>query len=465
MMAAEPEYVVRTQRIPIAEVIDGGTRQELYRDLNSSLKRCTAAMNRCITECATIDREAYSAVAFGEKVPRCPKLYTYPVLKGLFPGGAQVASAISRAAEAHYKAFRSEIVTGARSLGSQRSCPVPLHCNKSVRNLQLTCESDENVLASFRMLIGPRYTVRLRGGGRYARQLKTVRAAALAESVGDSKVWIDRRGQIILGVACKVPVKTNRATSGVLTVSTARDAFIVATKAKTDTPFTINADHVRQWQEERNRKQKRLRQDRKSGQSRRYVNQKQADVSRKHTNRMSSFVHEAAAHIVEHARRRKVRAVQYDDTVRSFVGREFPWYDMRLKLQHKCEAQGITFELIGLDMTPAQLDEPHVYFVTPIVDGEVNGRVKIGMTSQKAGRRARSLEAAGGYELLVLATDKQPKTKLRARERHYHSQFSEHRIDGQREWFQAEPVIAWLRETGCLGNAGNITQIQQYMEA
>lgn len=451
------QELVRTQRVPVAEVLEGSTRQEFYQDLRSSLKRCVAATNRCITECVVQDREAYQAVALGEKVPRKPKIYTYPVLQGQFPGSMGVAASLARSAEKHYSDYRFEILTGKRSLSTQRSCPMPLLHNKSTQNLKLSCDADGNIIASFQLLSGHRYTVRLRGGSNYSRPLKTIRASIEQGLVGDSKIWVDRRGQVILGIACKVSADKQGSGRGVLSVSTARESFIVATKEKTDTPFVINADHVRGWQSERNRRQQRLRQDRKSGSCRRYVKEKQAEVSRKHQDRLASFTHEAAAHIVQHARRRKVRTVRYDDTIRRYFGKEFPWFEFRGKLRDKCEEAGIDFQHAAQDVTPAELDEPHVYF-----HWNQNGAVKVGKT-ENGKQRKKDLENASGVELICLATEKLPKTKLRQREREYHAKFADYRLKG--EWFEAEPVIQYLRDTEMLGNSGNLSQIQQYMEA
>ena len=52
--------------------------------------------------------------------------------------------------------------------------------------------------------------------------------------------------------------------------------------------------------------------------------------------------------------------------------------------------------------------------------------------------------------------------KLRSMEKHYHAMFQDHRVTG--EWFLAEPILAWLREMGWLGNAGNLSQITQVLD-
>ena len=444
----------RTVRIPIAEV--DGDRREFSRDLRDSLGKCRVAYNRCLTECAVIDREAHVS----GKVGKCPKLYTYPHIANSFPGASSVASSIARSAEKKYKESRFKVVTGRMTLPMQRSCPLPLLHNKSTKAFSVDT-SGECVWATIKLLSGATWRVKLRGGSNYARQISTIREC----EYGDSMIWIDGSGRAVLGIACKVEPADNSNGSGTLHVSTARDAFIVATKQKSETPFAINADHVQRWMAEHARRRGRLMQDRKSGKARDAIGKQLAKLGRKHGNRIKSFMHETTSQIVAYARRRRVATVEYDGTIRSYFG-SFPYFEFANLLKYKCEDAGIDFASVTSEVVAADLDSPHVYFVTPVVDGKVNGRVKIGMTTQAGGKRKKALEMSGGCdELLVLATASAPKTRLRQLEKHYHSLFAAHRIDGQQEWFRSEPVVEWLREVGCLGNAGNLSQITQYMEA
>lgn len=456
--------VVRTIKIPVAEVVSGGSRNDFYRDLRSALKRCVAAMNRCLTECAVIDREAHESVARGAKVPKKPKTYTYPVLTGQFDGHAIIASSIARAAENIYHQYRFGILTGQKSLPTQRSCPLPLLHNTGAKTLHLSEDNQGNIDATLRLLGDTTYTVRLRGGSNYARQLRTIKQAVATGAVRDSKIWLDRRGVATLGIACKIPAPVARNNSGVLKVQTGRDAFIIATKEQDTTPFTINADHVKGWIAERKRRQQRLRQDRKSGASREAVKRAQAVISRNHTNKMRTFVQQVAAKISEYAGRRRVAVVEFDCTIKSYLGRDFPYFDLENKLMHKCEELGVEFVKATAEVQPAAGDEPHVYFDLGVDKrtGELRN-VKIGKTGRKVGQRAKDDSRARDQEWVTLATHATTSAKLARLEKHYLAMFAEHKIDG--EMFAREPVIAALREMDMLGNTGNIAQIEQYMEA
>ena len=459
----------RTIKVPVAEVQSGGTKSEFYRDLRAMLQRCAAAMNRCLIECAKVDADAMAAVAAGEPVPKLDQSYKnlgkrlYDSIKTSFPGQSNIAATITRAANEKYCAERFQILIGRRSLPTQRSWPMPLLHNKSTRMVKFRLDHDGNVLASFK-LGETCYVVRLRGGSNYARQLRTIKAAIESEAIGDSKVWIDRRGVAVFGIACRIPPQDREGLSGTLRVHTSRDAFIVATKQQNDTPFVINADHVKRWQAERMRIQQRLRQDRKSGTVRAKLVNRQRIVSQKYFNRLDSFTHEAAAPIAEHARRRRVSTVEYDGTIKSYYGPQFPWYEFEQKLEDKCQLIGIQFVKVTQEMKPAEQDEPHVYFDLGVdrATGQLRN-VKIGKTTRASGKRAKDDARATDQEWVTLATHATSKSGLAKLEKHYLAMFAAHKING--EMFRREPVIEWLREAGCLGNTGNLSQIQQYMEA
>jgi hypothetical protein len=257
----------------------------------------------------------------------------------------------------------------------------------------------------------------------------------------------------VIGIAVALP-KTQTQHVGTIHVSTARDALLVAMKDANDTPFTINADHLKGWQAERTRRMQRLRQDKKAGAKRRYIATKMDQVSRKYHDRMKSLCRESAAHAVKHAMRRRLNRVVFDGTIRSYCG-DFPWFELKLSLQSACESAGIEFEDRTLAILEPDLSKPHVYFLY----ATSTQQVKIGFTRQTKGKRKSVIDSQGGLETIMLAVDNHPTKQLKSAETRYHAMFAEHRTIG--EWFRAEPIIAWMREAGCLGNAGNRSQIAQ----
>jgi transposase len=460
---AEEALVTRTLRIPVAKVLEGGTRNEFYADLRKSMRACTAAVNRCLTECAIQDKEAFEAVGRGEKVPKSPKFYTYQTINDHFPGFAWLASTLSRMADKKYKAERFAIVTQQRSLPIQRNCAYPL--KHSAKQLRAGLDSDGNVLLSIRLLSGTAYLLRLRGGSNYRKPLRAVREAIEHERIGDSQIWIDKKGMAVVGLACKLPkIAPGKNVSGVLAVRTVRDAFLVASREHDKKPFTINADHVKRWLAERGRRQGRLRQDRKSGTARRNIRKKQAEITEKFNCRIDSFIEETTAHVVQHARRRRVEKIQYDSTIRSYFS-DFPWYKFALRLHQKAEQFGLIFENVTSEILPATAEEPHVYCDLGI-DRATNQirNVKIGRSRRKLGVRAKDDARATDQDWITLFTHKTAAKSLPKLEKQYLSLFDAHRIPDSAEMFLAEPVIAWSREVGCLGNSGNLSQIQQYLE-
>lgn len=446
----------RTIRIPVAEVLEtpngdlgsSVNKSAFYQDLRDTLDLSRKAANMSLNECLRQDTALYT----GEK---CPRLYTYPAVSSQFPGVAVVAASVARAVEKKYKQERWQIATGRRSASSYRSWPWPLLHNKSSKMMRV--HLDGEVATVDIKLLGGWYTVRLAGGSNYRMQHKGLQGAV---KIGDSKIWINHKHQATLGISAEIPQQNLNRTNGTLEVSSSRDAFIVATKAKNDIPFVITGDKVRKWANERDRKYQRLRQDRKSGTARKRMDGVLDTVSRKWKHRMDSFVHESTAQIVAHARRRKCDTIRLDCTIKSWLPR-FPWFDLATKLKYKCEDAGINFVDATMAVQEPDLSKPHVYFtLSPTLQA-----IKIGMTKATDGSRSVDQHRTSNPDdLIVLAIDNQPKSKLRNREKHYHAYFAEARLDAYREWFREEPVLAWLRDVGWLGNAGNLSQIAQVRE-
>lgn len=438
----ESEYYIRTLRIPVAEVLSG-TKADFYRDLRESIDLATKTANRVLSLCMADDQAAFVK---SDKISKAPKFYQYPVVSKDFAGASVICANLCRTMESKYIQNRFNIIRGKSSLPSERNTPWPLLSNKGSRTF--IRDSDKWSIKLF----GQWWEVRLRAGSNYARHQKTLATLTDAQ-IRDSSIWIDRRGVAVIGIAVALP-KKELVSSGTLLVSTARDALLIAVKDTNDTPFTFNADHLKGWQAERSRRMQRLRQDRKAGATRRYVGEQMKQVGRKYHDRMKSLCRESAAHVVKHAKRRRLSKIVFDGTIRSYCG-DFPWFELRLSLQHACESAGIEFEDKTLEILEPDLSKPHVYFLY----AHATQQVKIGLTKQAKGKRKAAIDSQGGLETIVLAADNRPTKQLKSTETTYHAMFAEHRIIG--EWFRAEPIIAWLREAGHLGNAGNQSQIAQ----
>lgn len=450
---------VRTISIPVAEVIEGGTKSEFYAAMRKSLDTSRRAANICMSRYAAIDTELWTG-------GKCPKLYEYKSIAGMFPGLAIVAASISRETSRKYFSDRTEMARGYRSLPVFRSWPFPLLTSAK---MLVVSEGNGGELTAKIRLLGSDWLVKLSGGSSYRDQIRGIRTAVASDAICDSKIWLDKSGKAIVGVACELPKRERTNLSGTLTVSSAIDSLLTIHSERSDVPFVITGDRIRSWVAERNRRYQRLRQDRKSGAVRRVVNEELAMISHKFSNRMRSAIHEISARVLQYAMRRRVAKVEIDFTVKSFVS-QFPWFELAGMIKWKCEEHGIQVVNKTMGIEEPTFDKPHVYFAY----SPETGRVKIGRTSgtgETKGSRIETLTSAGcPTELIVLAIDCVPKSKLTAREKHFHAMFREHVVDFKtgavrKEWFAADPVIRYLREVGWLGNAGNRSQISQYLDA
>jgi transposase len=455
--------VLRTIKVPVAEIIEGGTKNDFYTDLREILHQCRSAYNLSLSLCCKKDLvNSLSTIIKDKKVPKTSKTYNYEDIKHLFPGASQVAASIDRMAITKYRQQRWGILRGTTSLPIQRSCPLPILHNKSSKTFSLEVDEQNNILLHITLLNHNKYTLKLRGGSNYKRQLDCLRFVIETEKYGDSKIWINKKNVATVGITCTVPVKQNKLPSKKASVTLNKDNFVSVVRPQDNIPFNITGDQVKKWQSERKRKQERFNQDRKSGSTRKYMTKIQNRVSEKYRNRLKTFINQTTMQIVKHLIRNKITIVEYNDVIKSYFGRDFPYYEFGRMLEDKCILNGIEFVKCIPDVIPAEEDEPHVYFMISIINNKPDGRIKIGKTTQGK-KRKRNLETAGGHNLVLLATDKQTKSKLTAREKHYHALFEKDRLEGQKEWFKSKNIIKYLRETGMFGNTGNQAEISQYI--
>lgn len=439
----------RTICVPVAEVLEGGTKSDFYKALRHDLDLCVRMANIATSECVRQDD-------WSKDKP--PKIYSYPAIKDLTPPRqAYLASCVARAAEAQYRADRWNLVRGKKSVRNFRSQPVPLLHNKSTNVFRLK-DCDQFLTASIR-LNGTDFLVRLAGGSNYRRQISILKKVIPTDDYGDSKIWIDRKSKAIVGIACNVPNDIPRDRSGTLSVVSSRAHLVVMTQEGTNVPYVINADQCKSWSADKMIRYQRLRQDRKANVDRRRIRQEMNRIAQKNDRRMRNLIHEVSSAVIKKANQINAESIVIDFTVRSYV-KPFPWFNLIGMIKYKAEQAGIKVADSTQTVVDPQVDKPHVYFkYSPTLN-----RVKIGRTSRTNGKRHGSATDSA-EELVILAIDNQPESKVVARENHHHAVFSQYRVDmRQKEWFDAEPVIAWLREVDWLGNAGNLSQIMQVLD-
>lgn len=432
----------RTIAVPIAEIIDGGTKSEFYAELRSMLDLCRRAANKSVAMCLAADTELMTG-------GKCPKLYNYKVIAGDFPGLSAVAGSIDRSVSGKYRQERYRVSSGAM-VSTYGSFPLPLIHNVSHSTMTVDFAKE---FITVRLKLMKWWAVRIAGGSSHRTQIDGIRNAT---KVGDSKIWIDRKHKAIIGFAVTVGENQVANVSGVLHVASSRDSLLIASRERDITPFVLTGDVAKQIVAIRETRQQRLSCDRKSGSKRAAIKKLQTEVSEKSQRRMKSFLHETSSHLVQHAVRRKVETLHLDLTVKSFI-KPFPWFELASMIRYKCEDEGIKFIESTQKVTEPDVERPHVYFkFSPSTN-----RVKIGRTRRNDGGRHGS-ETDSPEELVILAVDNQPIAKLVQREKYFHSQFANWKEKG--EWFRSGPVIEWLREVGWIGNAGNISQIAQVLD-
>ena len=497
---------IRTLRIPIFSIVDA-EKKDFYNDLRNTLNISRLVYNRVLTRCSAMDTDSYDSFVKKEKINNKIKFYTYPQESYNFPGCASECSSICRDAEKTYKQYRWDIICGRKSLPTKRSAPWPLliktknykvcpscnnknpmtpkchKCQQELKGVKSVFEKrqgfdvlieDDKVYCVINLLDktnnNKKYKCELKSGSNYARLINTIKRELQTnpECIRDSSIWIDNRGIAVVGICVDVTPKQN-IKSGTLIVKSDRECFFTCIKEQSTTPFNFNYDNLNRWNLERQRKQQRLRQDKKYTKKRHYITKLQNQISQKYQNKLKNFCHEISSVLVDYANRNRIAKLELDTTIKSYVGADFPWFDLETKIKYKCEDNGIEFEKITSDIIPPNLEEePHVYFLLAI-DSQTNkslDKIKIGYTSQKKNKRQKQIDAMGGQDTIYLSAQKCPETKLVKLEKQYHAQFNDYCLDRKKykEWFQAKPIIGWMREVGCLGNLGNLSQITQVID-
>jgi transposase len=112
-----------------------------------------------------------------------------------------------------------------------------------------------------------------------------------------------------------------------------------------DCVWVVNADHVKRWAAEHQRKASRWSADQKASDHLPVFQSRREADALKYRNRMNSACHQAAAQVVAYAVQKRFGVLNYNDTNHAFCSR-FPWYALRQMIVEKCNNHGIKFELV-----------------------------------------------------------------------------------------------------------------------
>lgn len=353
--------VMRSVNIPVVGPLGGVTWAELRAALRASWADATACANWMLSELYLRDWHRTPEL---EGLPKMPVIYLYPEAREQWPRlAAQTVAALEHEVKRRWRAMRYAVLwTGRQSLPVQRY-PVPLPLPRQMWTLSVR-EAQYYVLSA---RIGDRrYALRLRGGRHFVRQHRVlaeivdgeVRAGAayLSERAvhsGDHRNGTAADRRVMLRLSVELPVRTPDNLEGTLYVRTGTAALLEAAfSPEGAVTWREHQQQLRRAIRHAARLQQQLADDlkaerRHSRRRRRGIRDRIGRLARRRTRQLDSALHEIAAHVVGYAKRHRVATIIYDDTVRTFA-EPFPWYQLRERLDQRCEAAGITLHASGV---------------------------------------------------------------------------------------------------------------------
>lgn len=342
----------RAITIPAAELLDDAT----WSEFNATHRKMTTLVRHASNLAFRLLFAAEPAHVPGEKLAKSPNPYLYPQLREAYPDlPSETVTVIEHQCKLKYNALRfNMIVRGTASLPScRRDPPYPIRGQSwkgAVQPVPTTKEGtqpDECPIVNFPMG-GRRWRLRLRGGGRYKRQLAAF--AQLTEHKDELAGQVDiirRDSHLLVKVAGWFPKKGAQPRSGTLRVRTSEEELLLALNTKDKKLWAINADQLKRWVAEHRVQLHRWAEDQKmeerpdaSFQSRRTA----AVV--KQRNRVNTAIQQFAFQVVAYADRRNFAEIQYDDTIKTYVD-NLPWFAIKQRLETLCNERGILYTYVG----------------------------------------------------------------------------------------------------------------------
>lgn len=455
---------IRTLRVPVAEVVGPGSKAGFYSDLRKSVDVSTAAANYCMSRLFATDTHGVKFRASSEdNLPPPPKLNLYQEIAGQFPLACNAAASMTRELAAKYNRMRWDIILGKVALPSFRRFPFMLPAS----GLQL--EDTGEALQLSLQLIGGRWLVVPRQGSNYRWAISLLRKCLDPESgceLRGSEIALQRKSGVdiaTLFLAVAIPPR-DRDLRGVLNVSSTRDCLLAISLPHQNKPWQVTGDYLIQKKEEAKRRRKRIWRDCKAGMSRKIAEDRSNRLSRKMANVTRNECHKAASLVIRKALRSKCKGIRLDTTIRSYY-REFPWHELETLIAQKARREGLEFCKVDLPLKAPEIEGcPLVYFAMELADdGRPTGFCKIGKSTNWL-QREKQLTAGVSLQFVLLAADCRAKSSLSKREKYWHALFQDHRLESKEETFRLNPVLNYLREVDCLGNAGNLSQISQHID-
>lgn len=337
------QYALRAITFQIVSPLDA-TWEELRNALHTMWRQTTSCSNWMITQLALGDVRRMPG---DTKMPPMARSYLYPEARRLYPDlPPQTVASLEQTITRKYRARRYDILWSGRSVLPTFRYPQPF----PVHNQSWHAEwIKENVPAVIARIGARKFSLRLKGGARYRRQLAAYHQIA-AGTAKSGELTIYQPGDELM---CKLVAwlprleRTSVREGSILAVRTAPDAMLIAVSAKDEIIWRYNADQVSRWVAEHREQLQRWSEDTKAEE--RHVPAfaaRRQQTTQKYHNRMQSICYQAAAYVAGYASRRRLATVRYDDRERKWC-KDFPWETLRSRLSVILDERGINLEIVA----------------------------------------------------------------------------------------------------------------------
>lgn len=365
-------FVLRAVAIPVVKPL-GSDWESLRTAVGDAWAYFTQCANWMTDELYARDIRRGSVAG---KMPAMPTIYLYPEAVKRFPElPSSSVAGLEQSVKRKYASTRYEIVwIRARALSTYRY-PVPFampNQNWRAEFVPAGKDGDKVPCVHVTLLRGQKFTLQLKGGPEFRRQLAAFRQIEQGDAVkgeiaiyrvrvqsdsGGNGVTGRENGQkvkfrLMVKMVAWLPRKISGEKSGVLPLRSDVDALLAAFDEKGERIWCLNADHVRRWTAEHRRMLQRLGEDQKHElRPHAPFHARRAAAADKFSNRIKSFILETAAHFAAFAQRRKYASVKLDLSDHRYLP-EFQWYQLEERIRTKLDEFGIGVEAIASAPVP-----------------------------------------------------------------------------------------------------------------
>jgi hypothetical protein len=232
-------------------------------------------------------------------------------------------------------------------------------------------------------LAGERFTLRLRGGNEFGRQLRSFGQIVAGDAIPCELTFLRQRVEqsdhrpgltarepgggakatfrIMAKIAAWLPrTEAEKKEKELLLASGSSELWCAVVEGRE--PWILNADFVRRWIARHVLYLSRLSHDTKfekrwPAKQRQQINEARKLKCDKFERRIQTFCHTAARMLVEFAKRQSVGKIIYNDSDQAYMP-SFQWFKLKTLLRQKCDESGIAFQHANpsADVTPKNAD-------------------------------------------------------------------------------------------------------------